>query len=262
MTEEQYQIIDEAGPRTNFTMVPNIVDDMMLSPHAFRLYIHFRRVAGENRLCYQSVKTLAMICKMSTGMVSQAKKELVEAKLIRSTVKVGPNGNYCEVAIIDIWQRNSEGGVHNMGKGVHIMGDPSPQYETNNIKNNIGTQDKKAKLTETDYENVNKQVLDIIGLSDKAKKNTQTLLPEQFQEQAKWFMQATGLSYVPKFRSLWIEGFEEWNNLGAIEEDVKKAVDKLQSAGFSIVSPGSLTKTLNGIVANRKKDSGSYNPWR
>jgi DNA-binding MarR family transcriptional regulator len=83
MTDEQYRIIDEASPRTNFTMVPNIVDDMMLSPHAFRLYIHFRRVAGENRLCYQSVKTLAMICKMSTGMVSQAKKELVEAGLIR-----------------------------------------------------------------------------------------------------------------------------------------------------------------------------------
>lgn len=120
----------------------------------------------------------------------------------------------------------------------------------------------KYSLSKKDYSDADSAVFDIIKNSDKAKKNTQTLLPEQFQEQAKWFMVHTGLSYMPKFRSLWIEGFEEWNNLGAIEDDVKKAVDKLQSAGFSIVSPGSLTKTLNGIVANRKKDSGSYNPWR
>ncbi|GAF99333.1 unnamed protein product, partial [marine sediment metagenome] len=49
---EQNQVRSE--DRAYFTMMPNIIDDMGLDPYAFRLYVHLRRVAGENGACWQS----------------------------------------------------------------------------------------------------------------------------------------------------------------------------------------------------------------
>lgn len=258
MNEDQYQVKDEASPRTNFTMVPNMVDDMNLSPQAFRLYIHFRRVAGESRVCYQSGKTLSAICNMSTGMVSQAKKELVDAGLIRSTAKIGPTGNYCEVTVIDIWQRNSEGGVHNMEKGVHIVGNPSPEYETINTKNKIKPETEKKPLTKKDVDQVDQQVRDMVEYSKKAKTKTETLLPEQWHEYGKAFTDATGIMYLPNQQSKWVGAFEQWHNLGVTTADVKIAAAQLN--GYTIYSPMSMTNTLNTIVAERKR--GSADPYK
>jgi hypothetical protein len=111
-------------------------------------------------------------------------------------------------------------------------------------------------LTETDYENVNKQVLDMIGLSDKAKKRTDTLLPEQYQEFGRAFTEATGLQYMTSQQKKWVGAFEDWNNLGVKVDDIKSAVQAMN--GYTITSPMSLTNTLNGIVARRKVDNDPY----
>lgn len=105
-------------------------------------------------------------------------------------------------------------------------------------------------LTETDYQNVDKQVLDMIGLSDKAKKRTDTLLPEQYQEFARAFTEATGLQYMTSQQKKWVGAFEDWNNLGVNVDDIRSAVEAM--GGYTITSPMSLTNTLNGIVARRK----------
>lgn len=111
-------------------------------------------------------------------------------------------------------------------------------------------------LSKKDYQNADKQVLDIIGASDKAKKRTDTLLPEIYQEFARAFTDATGLQYITSQRKKWVGAFEDWNNLGVKAEDVPLAVESL--VGYTITSPMSLTNTLNGIVARRKVDNDPY----
>ena len=149
-------IVSEAPPRSHFTMIPNMIDDLPLSPHAVRLYLHLCRVIGMGGACWQSTATLAKACRMSTGIVSRVKHELANAGLIRVEEKRGAGGVYHEVMIIDIWQRNADfyapraenesvhnmnaqaESVHNMNaqaESVHNMNAERSQCETKNNPN-------------------------------------------------------------------------------------------------------------------------------
>lgn len=102
------KIIDSGDLRRWRTELPNIVDDMGLSVQAFRLYAHIKRVAGaqDDGRCWQSTKTLAVSCKMSTGKVVEAKQELVKHDLItlvRGDQKKSETDN---IYINDIWAKN------------------------------------------------------------------------------------------------------------------------------------------------------------
>lgn len=92
--------------RAYFFIIPNMVDDLGLSPYAFRLYAHMKRVAGETGACWQSTRTLADTCKMSVGKVSKAKKELQEAGLITVETRKKQGGEYHYVTIRDIMPQN------------------------------------------------------------------------------------------------------------------------------------------------------------
>lgn len=96
----------QESPRTYFTQIPNCVDDMGLTPYAYRLYGHLRRVAGENGACWQSTSTLAKACRMSAGSVSKYKQELIEADLISVEERHNENGQYHHITIINIWREN------------------------------------------------------------------------------------------------------------------------------------------------------------
>ena len=91
-----------------FCQIPNMVDDIGLSVYAFRLYVHLKRVAGEEGECWQSTKTLADNCRMSIGAVVNAKKELIEQRLIdvESMEKAGGGRPYHLIRIADIWPKN------------------------------------------------------------------------------------------------------------------------------------------------------------
>jgi len=104
---EPTQITDASHDHAYFSMMPNILDDL-LGPYEYRLYAHLKRVCGENGLSFQSTNTLAKGCKMSTGRVSKAKRELERLGLIRIAEKPRPGGGlpYHEITIVDIWQRN------------------------------------------------------------------------------------------------------------------------------------------------------------
>jgi len=101
---------EQTEDRRYFTMMPNIVDEMDdLSPYAFRLYMHFRRVAGAGSggQCWQSTRTLAEACNMSTGSISKAKKELEAAGLIE--IRTASDGYHNDVVtVMDIWAENIE----------------------------------------------------------------------------------------------------------------------------------------------------------
>jgi DNA-binding transcriptional ArsR family regulator len=106
---DEAKITDAGNPQKYFISIPNIVDEMDLSVHAFRLYVHFKRRAWERGECFESTKTLATACGMSMSTVSEAKKELAEAGLItiRKESRGKAGGRESDVIeIVDIWPEN------------------------------------------------------------------------------------------------------------------------------------------------------------
>lgn len=161
-----YEIRDEAAPRDYFAQIPNLVDIMDLSPHAYRLYGHLRKVAGESGRCWQSTKTLAKSCDMSMGKISESKQELesIYPPLIRIESKPFDRGQYHEIAITDIWEINhlfwtgaeitiktAKGAVfHNMNEWRSQYELLRSQYETkkNPVKEEPRTGDKSPLKTD------------------------------------------------------------------------------------------------------------------
>jgi hypothetical protein len=99
------------GKRDNFTMLPNILDEMDLSPYAIRLYFRIKRRAGEDGKCWENSRNLAMGCKMSRSMITKAKRELEQAKLITIEMRLSVHG-YKPGHIIrinnEVWKWNED----------------------------------------------------------------------------------------------------------------------------------------------------------
>lgn len=87
------------------TELPNIVDEMDLTPYEFRLYVHYKRVAGGGNTCNQGQRTIARITGMSQPTVSRARQGLAEKQLINirpSNSREIPD----EVEVVNIWEKN------------------------------------------------------------------------------------------------------------------------------------------------------------
>ena len=141
--DHTYQIRDEA-PHDYFTQIPNLVDELNLTPHAYRLYGHLRRVAGETGKCWQSTKTLAKSCNMSMGKISEAKQELENTfpPLIRVVSKTKENGIYHEITISDIWSINHD---FFTGVSVHIVKTPPKRSHCENPRSQYETKKNPIK---------------------------------------------------------------------------------------------------------------------
>lgn len=110
----------ETNRRYYRTEIPNIVDDLGLSPITLRLYVHIKRVAGANSegRCYQGARKLKTACNMSIGSVTNAKKELLRPRpelggksLIRyegkfDTIVDGKKKATDCFSVVDIWNEN------------------------------------------------------------------------------------------------------------------------------------------------------------
>lgn len=106
-TESTIHEIAEENPRVKYYQMPNMVDYLHLSPYAFRLYSHYKRVTGQNGICWESVKTISKYCSMAAGMVTKARKELAESNLIVVRRKPSRNGSQLYlITIRDIWDEN------------------------------------------------------------------------------------------------------------------------------------------------------------
>ena len=110
MTEE-YQIVDD-GDRRYYSQIPNMIDDAELSPIAFRLYCHLKRVIGssETGYCSQSIVTMAECCGLSNPTVVKAKAELSDAGLIRIHERRNKGGGMegHTITLTNIWNINEE----------------------------------------------------------------------------------------------------------------------------------------------------------
>ena len=107
-------LYDENDILSNSTLIPNIIDEMDLSPYDVRLYVRFKRRVRQNRngstngSAYDSTRTLAKACKMSPSQIVKSKRALVEAGLIRIRKERGQHGEWDKdhITIADIWQAN------------------------------------------------------------------------------------------------------------------------------------------------------------
>lgn len=127
---------------------------------------------------------------------------------------------------------------------------PNGKSINSNIHSKLPIETKPKKLTAKELSQADQQVRDMIEHSRKASSRSDTLLPEQYQDFAKAFIDATGLTYIPNQKSKWIGAFEVWNNIGVSVEDIKDAAAQLSN--YTITSPMSMTNTLNGMMAKRK----------
>jgi hypothetical protein len=102
-----YAIEDEGDLKKYRTEIPNMVYDIGLTPYEGWLYGHFKRVCGAkpDGMCWKSVATLAKETGMSTGRVSEARRELERRGLIKLEQPKGP-GTTVTVTIVDIWPQN------------------------------------------------------------------------------------------------------------------------------------------------------------
>lgn len=100
---------DASSDRKYFTMLPNFVTEIGLSPFALALYVRLKRRAGEAGECFENTRNLALGCGMSAGQVTKAKRELAEAGLIHIATEPGKHGGraFHVITVTDIWARNA-----------------------------------------------------------------------------------------------------------------------------------------------------------
>ena len=132
------------------TEIPNMIDDAGLSVYAIRLYVHIKRVAGDKGKCTQSTRTMAELCNMSVGSVSTAKKDLLDAALIRiRKVKVS-KGYSDEITIVDVWDENFDiyapKAFTEEGSSVHGAASERSSHERKKEQGEEKTLEERTKL--------------------------------------------------------------------------------------------------------------------
>ncbi len=144
MGDELDDAFGEKVKRDYFSMIPHIVDDLALTPYAFRLYVHLCRVVGNDGKCWQSTDTLAAACHISTGAIVKAKRELVRTKIDGKPLIVivpipglKPGSAYHTIYVNNLWEANHEKyakkekepnskvipGILTKGYKVHVVND-------------------------------------------------------------------------------------------------------------------------------------------
>ena len=115
---KKYVVRDEAPLTKFFTQTPNLVDDADLTAPAVRLYLHLKRVAGEEGICWQGQRELAAHCHLDPATIIRAKRELEKAGFIRIERGMISGHPAHFITIIDIWPQNYDAYKDLGGKGI------------------------------------------------------------------------------------------------------------------------------------------------
>jgi hypothetical protein len=100
------RVTDKGDGKKYFTVIPNVVYTLRLSPHEMALYNILKRTAGDDGTCWKSTSTLAKETGMSAGSVTNAKFKLCQPR-------VELNG----MALIIVTEERNEKG----GKPKHLI---------------------------------------------------------------------------------------------------------------------------------------------
>lgn len=141
------RITDQSDLRKYFAQIPHMADDD-LDVYQYRLYGHYLRVCGRNGKCTQSVRTTAKKTRMSIGMVTKTREQLVSLGFIEAHTEEG--SDFIAITIVDRWVENmlryakdtDECSPHE--RSVHHMNTQrSPGEPKNNNKKNNHKEERK-----------------------------------------------------------------------------------------------------------------------
>lgn len=143
MSDNQEFLIEEELPDHIFyTQMPNILDDLDLDPIDFRIYMRFKRIAGDKGRCWQSLDAIAKHINISRSRLKIGIKNLEQGnnkhnlKLILKIERTKQDGSKDTsiFKILDIWSFNREyykkgggGSPENRGVGHQKTEGGSPE---------------------------------------------------------------------------------------------------------------------------------------
>lgn len=110
ITDESSQIVDESSDHTYFTIVLNCLwsKQLGLSYHDRELYSFYKRVAGEQSVCYYSLRRISEITGLSNGQIRESRDILAKKGLIKTWKQKRNSRGWpvCHVIIVDYWKQN------------------------------------------------------------------------------------------------------------------------------------------------------------
>jgi hypothetical protein len=110
MGERRQEITDDGALHKYRTEIPNtIIRGMLgrgLSLPARWLYVYFKSIAGDSGECWQNMTTIAVGSQLSRGVISKARRELADAKLIAIVKGKGAYHETDHIRVLDIWRQN------------------------------------------------------------------------------------------------------------------------------------------------------------
>jgi len=255
--------IGEDNRITAFYFMPNITDYKKLSPYAFRLYAHFKRVTGEEGKCWQSVSTISKYCKMSTGMVTKARKELSDAGLIN--IRRVPNNkgfDYYSITIRDIWEENKAHSLNPLKDKEYIT--PSPHEATPSPDEQPPSPHETSNTPVKNTPNKNTP-------STRFTKSKASTPKKQRDELISRFKEKTGLDYpedVPAStlqKFWWTPASDMISYAGGVDEAwdiLRQLIERFDDKGLVFADINSFSKSFNGMIAQKKRGGGvkSFRP--
>lgn len=145
-TDEQTLVVDCGDLKKYRTELPNLLDDSSLSPRAVRLYLRYKRVAGDKGACWQSIRTLAKtIPGMSVGSVVSARDELVSKKWVKlGTVNIDGEVKPA-VFIVDVWGVNFQKYAKRSIVEQCVQNDVQNDVQLLNYKKELGKKELKEE---------------------------------------------------------------------------------------------------------------------
>ena len=142
--EDNFGVLDNA-PVNFFSMIPHLVDDSGISAQAKTLYLHLKRVAGEDGLCWKTQDQLAEHCGFSPKTVVKAKRDLIEAKIIEVKLETFEGHPRHIIHLLNIWTENERKYRQSVSKGTDNYVERIPQSVSKGTV--IGTRRRVTKNT-------------------------------------------------------------------------------------------------------------------
>lgn len=265
-----------------YSEIPNLIDDSELSPYAIRLYLRIRRRAGDKGACWESTANLAQSCKMSTGMITKAKRELEEAGFIEITeVPRTEGGYYHKIIILDIWAKNAQKysdpqdeeeprSYSERARSYSERARSPGERKNNHIKNN---HNKKNNLINSTLEEPELEPCDIDGIPDSwknkpAKKEFITAEEKMLGDNIAEILNIKPPLMRDKkeyayYTITWWKPIKEMlrqvdGNVEKAISVVKKATEKLRGRNYIISSPQGLLKTYISCLVNISETETFY----
>jgi len=146
--EDNHGITDNA-PVNFFSMIPHLVDDSGISAQAKTLYLHLKRVAGEDGLCWKTQDQLAKHCQFSPKTVVKAKRELIEAKIIEVKLEAFEGHPRHIIHLLNIWSENERKYRQSVSNGTDNNVKRIPQSVSKGTA--IGTRRRVTKKNPKEY---------------------------------------------------------------------------------------------------------------